>query len=46
MAKDKITEEDLVARIRGEITDSLGYMGDPSMWILQFKIRLSGLNLH
>ena len=28
MAKDKITEEDLVARIRGEITDSLGYMGD------------------
>ena len=28
MAKDKITEEDLVSRIRGEITDSLGYMGD------------------
>ena len=28
MAKDKITEEDLVTRIRGEITDSLGYMGD------------------
>ena len=28
MAKEKITEEDLVTRIRGEITDSLGYMGD------------------
>jgi len=28
MAKDKLTEEDLVTRIRGEITDSLGYMGD------------------
>ena len=28
MAKEKITEEDLVSRIRGEITDSLGYMGD------------------
>ena len=28
MAKDKITDEDLVSRIRGEITDSLGYMGD------------------
>ena len=28
MAKEKITEEELVARIRGEITDSLGYMGD------------------
>ena len=25
MAKEKITEEELVARIRGEITDSLGY---------------------
>tara|TARA_R110000824_G_scaffold104711_2_gene248378 strand:- start:408 stop:2390 length:1983 start_codon:yes stop_codon:yes gene_type:complete len=28
MAKDKITEEDLVSRVRGEITDALGYMGD------------------
>ena len=28
MAKEKITEEGLVTRIRGEITDSLGYMGD------------------
>ena len=28
MAKEKIPEEDLVTRIRGEITDSLGYMGD------------------
>ena len=28
MAKEKITEEDLVTRIRGEISDSLGYMGD------------------
>ena len=25
---EKITEEELVGRIRGEITDSLGYMGD------------------
>ena len=28
MAHDKITEEELVSRIRGEITNSLGYMGD------------------
>ena len=28
MAKEQITEEDLITRIRGEITDSLGYMGD------------------
>ena len=28
MAKEKITDEDLISRIRGEITDSLGYMGD------------------
>jgi len=28
MAKEKITEEDLITRIRGEITESLGYMGD------------------
>ena len=28
MAKEKITEEELITRIRGEITDSLGYMGD------------------
>jgi hypothetical protein len=28
MAKDKITEEELITRIRGEITSSLGYMGD------------------
>ena len=28
MAKEQVTEEDLITRIRGEITDSLGYMGD------------------
>jgi len=28
MAKEKITETELVSRIREEITDSLGYMGD------------------
>jgi len=28
MAKEKITETELVSRIRAEITDSLGYMGD------------------
>ena len=28
MASEKITEEELVSRIRGEISDSLGYMGD------------------
>jgi len=28
MAKEKITEEELVTRIREEITSSLGYMGD------------------
>jgi hypothetical protein len=28
MAKEKITEEELITRIRGEITSSLGYMGD------------------
>ena len=28
MAKEKITEEELISRIRGEITESLGYMGD------------------
>ena len=28
MAKEKITDEGLISRIRGEVTDSLGYMGD------------------
>ena len=28
MAKEKITDEELITRIRGEITSSLGYMGD------------------
>ena len=28
MAKEKITDQELITRIRGEITDSLGYMGD------------------
>jgi hypothetical protein len=28
MAKEKITDEELITRIRGEITASLGYMGD------------------
>jgi len=28
MAKEKITEENLITRVRGEITSSLGYMGD------------------
>ena len=28
MAKEKITEEELLTRIGSEITDSLGYMGD------------------
>ena len=28
---EKLTEEELVTRIRGEITDSLGYMGDTSL---------------
>ena len=28
MAKERITDEGLITRIRGEITSSLGYMGD------------------
>jgi hypothetical protein len=28
MAKEKISEQELITRIRGEITSSLGYMGD------------------
>jgi hypothetical protein len=28
MAKEKITDQELITRIRGEITSSLGYMGD------------------
>jgi len=28
MAKEQVTEEDLITRIRGELTESLGYMGD------------------
>jgi hypothetical protein len=28
MAKERITDEELITRIRGEITASLGYMGD------------------
>jgi len=28
MAKEKITDEGLITRIRSEVTDSLGYMGD------------------
>ena len=28
MATEKITDQELITRIRGEITDSLGYMGD------------------
>ena len=28
MAKDKITDEELITRIRSEVTGSLGYMGD------------------
>ena len=28
MAEEKITEDNLITRIRGELYDSLGYMGD------------------
>ncbi len=28
MAKEKITDEELITRIRSEVTGALGYMGD------------------
>ena len=28
MAKEKITDEKLITRVRSEVTGSLGYMGD------------------
>ena len=31
MAKEKMTEEELVSRIKGEITDSLGYGDELSL---------------